>query len=258
MRFQLHIWRQEDSQSPGRMAAYSLDNVTPDMSFLEMLDALNEQLIAAGEEPVAFDHDCREGICGSCSLMINGEAHGPQTNTATCQLYMRHFADGTSITIEPWRALAFPVVRDLIVDRSALDRIIQAGGFISNHSGKKPEPNSNPVKPEIAELSLDAAACIGCGACVAACPNSSAMLFTAAKVAHLGLLPQGQPERYQRVQSMLERMQEEGFGACRNYGECEAQCPKGISIAFIGQLNRDYVRASLGRSQHSRGGMKAQ
>ena len=258
MKFQLHVWRQTDSQSPGRMAVYSLDGVTPDMSFLEMLDALNEQLIAAGEEPVSFDHDCREGICGSCGLMINGEAHGPQANTTTCQLYMRHFKDGSSIYIEPWRALAFPVVRDLIVNRSALDRMIQAGGFISNHSGPKPEPNSMPVEPAVAELSLDAAACIGCGACVAACPNGSAMLFAAAKVSHLGLLPQGQLERYQRVQSIIEQMQAEGFGACRNYSECEAQCPKGISIAFIGRLNRDFIRASLGRSQSSRGEMKPQ
>lgn len=258
MRLQLHIWRQADAQSPGRMVVYPLENVTPDMSFLEMLDALNERLIGAGEEPVAFDHDCREGICGSCSLMINGEAHGPESNTTTCQLYMRHFSDGASIYIEPWRSQAFPVIRDLIVDRSALDRMIQAGGFISNHSGPKPEPNTSPIEPDVAELSLDAAACIGCGACVAACPNGSAMLFAAAKLAHLGLLPQGQLERYERVQTMLDQMQEEGFGSCRNYGECEAQCPKGISIAFISQLNRDYLRANLSRSSLSRGKMKTQ
>ena len=258
MRLKLHIWRQADSQSPGRMVAYDLDNVTPDMSFLEMLDALNEKLIQAGDLPVAFEHDCREGICGSCSLVVNGEAHGPQPKTTTCQLYMRHFNDGVSIFIEPWRSAAFPVVRDLIVDRSAFDRIIQAGGYISNHSGPKPEPNSNPIEPEIAELALDASTCIGCGACVAACPNGSAMLFTAAKVAHLGLLPQGQPERFQRVTSMLQQMQDEGFGACRNYGECEAQCPKGISIAFIGRMNRDFVTANLRRAQNVRGEMKPQ
>jgi succinate dehydrogenase / fumarate reductase iron-sulfur subunit len=240
------------------MAVYALDGVTPDMSFLEMLDALNEQLTAGGDEPVAFDHDCREGICGTCSLMINGEAHGPQPMTTTCQLYMRHFADGSSIFIEPWRSAAFPVVRDLIVDRTSLDRIIQAGGYISNHSGPKPEPNTAPVEPAVAERSLDAASCIGCGACVAACPNGAAMLFTAAKVAHLGLLPQGQPERFLRVRSMVDRMQDEGFGSCRNYGECEAQCPKGISIAFIGQMNGDYVRALATRTKNQRGPMKPQ
>lgn len=252
----LHIWRQADSQAAGGFAVYSLDDVTPDMSFLEMLDALNERLIAAGEEPVAFDHDCREGICGACSLMINGEAHGPQHRTTTCQLYMRHFSDGAAIFIEPWRSSALPVVRDLIVDRSALDRIIQAGGYISNHSGPKPEPNSQPIEPGIAELSLDASSCIGCGACVAACPNGSAMLFVAAKAAHLGLLPQGQPERFQRVRSMLERMEGEGFGACRNYGECEAQCPKEISIAFISRLNRDFVSSHWRDTRGSRGAMK--
>jgi succinate dehydrogenase / fumarate reductase iron-sulfur subunit len=250
MRLKLHIWRQQDSLSPGRLVAYQLDGVSPEMSFLEMLDSLNEQLIAEGEEPVAFDHDCREGVCGTCSLVINGEAHGPQDKTTTCQLYMRQFTDGASIYIEPFRAAAFPVVRDLIVDRVSLDRIIQAGGFISNHSGPKPDPNANPIEPRVAERALDASSCIGCGACVAACPNGSAMLFTAAKVTHLGLLPQGQPERYLRVTSMLHQMQEEGFGSCRNYGECEAQCPKGISIACITRLNRDYITAAW--TSHSR------
>jgi len=193
-----------------------------------------------------------------CSLMINGQAHGPNALTTTCQLYMRHFSDGADIYIEPWRSAAFPVIRDLIVDRSALDRIIQAGGFISNHSGPKPEPNSSPVEPSVAELSLDAAACIGCGAFVAACPNGAAMLFTAAKVAHLGLLPQGQLERLERVRSMVDQMQSEGFGSCRNYGECEAQCPKGISISFISQMNRDYAVSHLSRSRHARGPMKPQ
>lgn len=258
MRFHLRIWRQPDAQSAGQMANFTLDGVTPDMSFLEMLDLLNEQLITAGEEPVAFDHDCREGICGACSLMINGQAHGPQALTTTCQLYMRHFEDGSTIIIEPWRSAAFPVIRDLIVDRSALDRIIQSGGYISNHSGPKPDPNANPIEPAVAELSLDAAACIGCGACVAACPNGAAMLFTAAKVAHLGLLPQGQPERLQRVRSMVARMDEEGFGSCRNYGECEAQCPKGISIAFISLMNRDFAQSQIRRTRHARGPMTSQ
>jgi succinate dehydrogenase / fumarate reductase iron-sulfur subunit len=224
---------------------YSVDDISPDTSFLEMMDILNEQLTAKGEDPIAFDSDCREGICGMCSMVINGQAHGPLPESATCQVYMRHFQDGDVITIEPFRAAAFPLVRDLIVDRSAFDRIMQAGGFISVHSGPKPDPNSVPIEPDTVELALDAASCIGCGACVAACPNASAMLYTAAKVSHLGLLPQGQPERYERVRNMVGQMEEEGFGACRNYGECEAQCPKGISIGFIGRMNRDYLRASL-------------
>ena len=258
MKLHLHIWRQKNRQDPGKMVTYQLDGVIGDMSFLEMMDLLNEQLTEQGDDPVAFDHDCREGVCGMCSMVINGQAHGPLPETTTCQLYMRHFNDGDHIYIEPWRAKAFPVMRDLVVDRTAFDRIIQAGGYISNHSGPKPEPNANPIAPEIAEQALDAAVCIGCGACVAACPNASATLFTAAKVSHLGLLPQGQSERYERVTSMIDQMQKEGFGACRNYGECEAQCPKGISISFISQMNRDYAKAALTDPVERRGEMKTQ
>ena len=258
MRITLHVWRQSSRNDQGQMVAYDLDGLSPDMSFLEMMDQLNEKLTAEGEEPVAFDHDCREGVCGMCSMVINGEAHGPKAETTTCQLYLRHFADGADVYVEPWRSKAFPVIRDLMVDRGAFDRIIQAGGYISNHSGPKPEPNSIPVQPEVAEQSLDAATCIGCGACVAACPNGSAMLFTAAKASHLGLLPQGQPERYERSKSMVDQMEAEGFGSCRNYAECEAQCPKGISIAFIGRLNRDYLKASLCEPIDRRGKMEAQ
>ena len=245
MKIVLHIWRQKKHSAPGRLVRYPLDDVSPDASFLEVLDQLNEQLVEKGEAPVAFDHDCREGICGMCSLVINGRPHGPQKGTTVCQLHMRQFKDGAELTVEPWRAKAFPIIRDLVVDRAAFDRIMQAGGFISLHSGPKPDPNSVPIEPETVELALDAASCIGCGACVAACPNASAMLYTAAKVSHLALLPQGQPERYERVRRMVTQMEQEGFGACRNYGVCEAQCPKGISIGFIGHLNRDYRRASL-------------
>ena len=258
MRLRLQVWRQKNNQDSGRFVKYDLDGVLEEMSFLEMIDLLNEQLTEQGEEPVAFDHDCREGVCGMCSMSINGQAHGPLPETTTCQLYMRHFNDGDEIYIEPWRAAAFPVVKDLIVDRSAFDRIIQSGGYISNHSGPKPEPNSIPIEPEVAEHALDAAVCIGCGACVAACPNASATLFTAAKVSHLGLLPQGKTEKYTRVVSMVGKMQEEGFGACRNYGECEAQCPKGISIGFISNMNRDYLRATLIEPIERRGEMKPQ
>jgi succinate dehydrogenase / fumarate reductase iron-sulfur subunit len=258
MKIRLHIWRQASREDKGRMESYDLDGVVPDMSFLEMMDHLNEKLIADGQAPVAFDHDCREGVCGMCSMVIDGQAHGPKQETTTCQLYMRHFDDGAEIYIEPWRAKAFPVIKDLVVDRSAFDRIIQAGGYISNHSGPKPEPNSIPIEPEVAEQSLDAATCIGCGACVAACPNGAAMLFTAAKVSHLGLLPQGQTERYDRVKAMVDQMEEEGFGSCRNYAECEAQCPKGISIAFIGRMNSDYLHASLVEPINRRGKMEAQ
>jgi len=258
MKLKLHIWRQSSNGDSGGLKSYDLDGVEPDMSFLEMLDLLNQKLELSGDEPVAFDHDCREGVCGSCGIVINGQAHGPLPETTTCQLYMRHFNDGDEIWIEPWRAAAFPVIRDLIVDRSAFDRIIQAGGYIPNHSGPKPEPNSMPIDPDVAETALDAACCIGCGACVAACPNASATLFTAAKVSHLGMLPQGQTERYDRVRAMVGKMQEESFGACRNYGECEAQCPKGISIAFIGRMNRDYAKASLVKPDQLSGDMKPQ
>ncbi|MEE2781703.1 MAG: succinate dehydrogenase/fumarate reductase iron-sulfur subunit [Planctomycetota bacterium] len=258
MKLHLRIWRQKDGSAPGHFGEYDLDDVRDDMSFLEMLDVLNEQLIDGGEEPVAFDSDCREGVCGMCSLVINGKAHGPLAGTTTCQLYMRHFNDGDVVTIEPWRSAAFPVLRDLIVDRSAFDRIMQSGGYVTLHSGPKPEPNSIPIEPEIAEQALDAATCIGCGACVAACPNGSAMLYTAAKVSHLGLLPQGQPERYGRVKKMVDQMDQEGFGACRNYAECEAQCPKEISINFISQMNRDYLKATLQEPVDRRSKMSSQ
>lgn len=258
MKFRIKVWRQADSNDRGGFESYTVDNISGDTSFLEMLDALNIQLTKEGGDPVAFDSDCREGVCGMCSMVIDGQAHGPQKATTTCQLYMRHFQDGAEITIEPWRATAFPVVRDLVVNRSAFDRIMQAGGYVTVHSGPKPEPNSIPIEPEVAEEALDAASCIGCGACVAACPNASAMLYTSAKVAHLGLLPQGDPERKQRVLSMVEQMEAEGFGSCRNYGECEAQCPKEISIKFIGMLNREYLQASLLDEANPRGKMAPQ
>jgi len=258
MRFKLKIWRQPDARSGGQFHTYDIDNVSPDSSFLEMMDLLNEQLNEGGGDPVAFDSDCREGVCGMCSLVVDSTAHGPLKATTICQLFMRHFTDGAEITIEPWRASAFPVVRDLVVDRSAFDRIMQAGGYISVHSGPKPEPNANPIEPAAAEESLDAATCIGCGACVAGCPNGAAMLYTAAKITHLGLLPQGQPERYTRVKNMVEQMDKEGFGSCRNYGECEAVCPKEISIKFIGRMNRDYLQAALCEEDNPRGKMLAQ
>lgn len=244
MKLTLHIWRQKHPEVPGQMVRYGLDNVSPDMSFLEMLDVLNEQLIREGQEPVAFDHDCREGICGSCSLMINGIAHGPEYATASCQLHMRSFADGDEIFIEPWRARAFPVKKDLVTDRSAFDRIIQAGGFVSANAGGAPDGNAQLIDKEHAEVAMDAAQCIGCGACVAACKNASAMLFVSAKVAHLSQLPQGQPERKKRVLKMIEQADKEGFGHCSNQYECEAACPKEISVRFIAQMNRDYLAAA--------------
>ena len=245
MQLSLHVWRQPGPTAEGRFIRYEVKDVSPDMSFLEVLDLLNEELVHQGETPIAFDHDCREGICGSCGMVINGRPHGPRRATTACQLHMRHFTDGQEIWIEPWRAHAFPVVKDLVVDRSAFDRIIQAGGFISVRTGSAPEANSLPVPKTAADLAMDAAACIGCGACVAACPNASAMLFVAAKVSHLGVLPQGQPERGRRVVSMVARMDAEGFGACTNHGECMAACPKEIRIDFIGRLNRDYLTAVI-------------
>jgi succinate dehydrogenase / fumarate reductase iron-sulfur subunit len=245
MNLTLHVWRQKNAKARGRFVTYEAKDVSPDMSFLEMLDVVNEGLVLKGEEPIAFDHDCREGICGMCGLVINGAAHGPRMRTTACQLHMRSFADGDAITIEPWRARAFPIVKDLVVDRGAFDRIIAAGGFITAATGSAPDGNAIPVAKEKAELAMDAAACIGCGACVAACPNASAMLFTAAKVAQLALLPQGQPERYLRVRRMVAQMDAEGFGSCTNHGECEAVCPKGISLENIARMNRDFIKASL-------------
>jgi succinate dehydrogenase / fumarate reductase iron-sulfur subunit len=229
------------------MKRYELNNVSPDMSFLEMLDVLNESLLERGEMPVAFEHDCREGICGSCGMMINGIAHGPEKLTTTCQLHMRKFSDGDEITIEPWRAQAFPVIKDLVVDRSSFDRIIASGGYVSVNTGGVPDANAIPIPKPNADRAFDAAACIGCGACVAACPNASAMLFTSAKVMHLGLLPQGQSERSQRVLNMVSTMDGEGFGGCTNHYECEAACPKGISVEYIAQMNCDMMRSSVAR-----------
>jgi succinate dehydrogenase / fumarate reductase, iron-sulfur subunit len=245
MRLTLHVWRQAGPAAPGRFARYDVADLTPDLSFLEMLDVLNEQLVARREEPIAFDHDCREGICGMCGMVINGRPHGPQRATTACQLHLRAFADGAELWIEPWRARAFPLIKDLVVDRSAFDRLIQAGGFISTRTGSAPEANTLLVPKRDADLAMDAAACIGCGACVAACPNASAMLFVAAKVSHLGLLPQGQPERATRVVNLVTAMDAAGFGACTNHGECMAACPKEISIDFIARLNRDYLAATL-------------
>jgi succinate dehydrogenase / fumarate reductase iron-sulfur subunit len=229
------------------MVAYDVTDISPDASFLEMLDVLNEQLILAGDDPIAFDHDCREGICGMCGMMINGVAHGPARVTTTCQLHMRHFADGDVIDVEPWRAAAFPVIKDLVVDRSAFDRIIQAGGYITAPTGTAPDAHALPVPKADADAAFEAATCIGCGACVAACPNGSAMLFTAAKVAHLGRLPQGQPERARRVVDMVDAQDAAGFGGCTNAGECTAVCPKGIPLTLIGRLNSDYRKSVLGR-----------
>lgn len=248
MKLKLRIWRQKDAATPGGFVDYELDDVIADMSFLEMLDVLNEKLTKQGEEPIAFDHDCREGICGMCSLTINGRPHGPVPACTTCQLHMREFVDGQTIVIEPFRAKAFPVIKDLVVDRGAFDRIIQAGGFISVSTGGAPDANAILVPKEDSDRAMDAAQCIGCGACVAACKNGSAVLFTAAKVSHLGLLPQGQPERYRRVLSMVERMDEEGFGACTNIGSCAAVCPKEIDLDFIARMNRDYLVATFKES----------
>ncbi len=245
MKLTLHIWRQKNRNTEGALVTYKMDDVSSDMSFLEMLDVLNEQLIAKGEEPVAFDHDCREGICGMCSLMISGIAHGPLKGTTTCQLHMRHFKDGDEITIEPWRARAFPVIRDLVTDRSAFDRILQAGGFTSVNTGTAPDGNAMLIGKEDADRAFDAAACIGCGACVAACKNGSAMLFVAAKVGHLAALPQGQPERARRVLKMIAQHDAEGFGNCTNTYDCGAVCPKEISVNFIAAMNREYVKATF-------------
>ena len=245
MNLTLKVWRQQDANARGQFVNYQVQNVTPDMSFLEMLDVLNEDLSSKGEPPVAFEHDCREGICGSCGFLINGVAHGGRRGTTVCQLSMRFFKDGDSLVLEPWRARAFPVLRDLLVDRSSFDRIIQAGGFISAPTGGAPDSNAILVPKEAAETAFDAAACIGCGACVAACPNASAMLFTSAKLTHLNSLPQGQPQRHQRSLDMVAAMSTELFGSCTNHGECEAVCPKKIPIEFIGRMNRDLLHATL-------------
>jgi succinate dehydrogenase / fumarate reductase iron-sulfur subunit len=245
MKFTLKIWRQANATARGQFVTYQVEGVSPDASFLEMLDVLNNDLVRMGEIPVEFDHDCREGICGSCGLVINGRPHGPGHACATCEVRMRSFADGTTISVEPWRAKPFPVIKDLVVDRTAMDRIMQAGGYVSVRTGGAPDANSIPVPKAAAEEAMDAAACIGCGACVAACKNGSAMLFVAAKVSQLALLPQGQAERKERVLRMIERMDAEGFGACSNTYACEAECPKQISVEHIARLNREYIRAGV-------------
>ena len=247
MQIHLKVWRQKGPQHPGRFENYTVPNANPHMSFLELLDVLNEQLIGEGKEPVEFDHDCREGICGSCGVVVNGQAHGPEQRTACCQLHMRAYKDGDTIVVEPWRAKAFPIIKDLVVDRTAFDRIIAAGGYVSVSTGGTPDANAIPIPKEDADLAMDYATCIGCGACVAACPNASASLFTAAKISQLALLPQGQTEREERVLNMVEKMAEEGFGDCSNHAECEAVCPKGISIQSIARMRREYVKASLSR-----------
>jgi succinate dehydrogenase / fumarate reductase, iron-sulfur subunit len=245
MNLNLKIWRQANTKETGQMQDYHIKGVSPDMSFLEMMDMLNEQLVNEGKDPVAFDHDCREGICGMCSLMINGQAHGPEDRTTTCQLHMRKFSDGDTVVIEPWRARAFPVMKDLMVDRSAFDKIIAAGGFVSVNTGNAPDGNAVPIPKENADLAMDAAACIGCAACVASCSNASAMLFVSAKISQLALLPQGEVEHNERVQNMVNTMDELGFGNCTNEAECEASCPKGISIGNIARMNRSYFAATL-------------
>lgn len=246
IKLHLKVWRQAGPNEKGSLQSYTLNDVSEHMSFLEMLDVLNEQIIQEGGEPVEFDNDCREGICGMCSLVINGVAHGPQKRTATCQLHMRHYNDGDTITIEPFRAKGFPVVRDLVVDRSSFDRIISAGGYVSMNAGNAPDGNAIPISKEKADLSMDAAACIGCGACVAACPNASAALFVGAKISQYSFLPQGEPERARRAVRMVEQMDEEGFGNCSNHGECEAVCPKGISITNIARMRREYLKGVIG------------
>ncbi len=245
MNLKLRVWRQPSAGQPGAFRDYEAKDVSPDESFLEMFDRLNERLIEQGEEPIAFEHDCREGICGACSMVIDGIPHGPERATTTCQLFMRHFRDGQTVVVEPWRAAAFPVLKDLVCDRGSFDRILQAGGFVSVATGNAPDANSVPIGKEAADAAMDAAQCIGCGACVAACKNASAMLFVAAKVSHLALLPQGQPERARRALGMVKAMDREGFGACTNYGECEAACPKSISVSYIARLNREYLRAQV-------------
>lgn len=252
MKLTLHVWRQAGPQDHGRFVTYPVEGIAPDMSFLETLDLLNEDLVHQGGEPVAFDHDCREGICGSCSIVINGVPHGPQQATTTCQLYMRQFSDGDEIWVEPWRARAFPVIRDLVVERGAFDRIMQAGGYISVNLGSAPEANAIPIATERADTAFQAASCTGCGACVAACPNASAMLFVAAKVSHLGLLPQGAPEQAHRVIAMVEAMDHEGFGSCSNHYECEAACPQSIPVRFIARMNRDFLRAATRSREFAR------
>jgi succinate dehydrogenase / fumarate reductase iron-sulfur subunit len=252
MKVTLNVWRQKDAKSKGGFVTYAAD-ADAEMSFLEMLDVVNEGLIQKGEEPIAFDHDCREGICGTCGFVINGRAHGPRERTTVCQLHMRSFKDGDTLTLEPWRASAFPVVKDLVVDRGAFDRIIAAGGFIASAIGGAQDANNIPIRKENADLSMDAAACIGCGACVAACPNAAAMLFVSAKIGHLAMLPQGQPERNERARAMVAKMDAEGFGTCTNHGECEAACPKAIRMEFIGRMNADYVKASLTAGRRAAG-----
>ncbi|MBP1643830.1 MAG: sdhB1 [Acidobacteria bacterium] len=242
MRLTLRVWRQAGPSAPGRLVTYELPDVSEHMSFLEMLDVLNERLTEKGEEPIAFDHDCREGICGTCGFMISGIAHGKMPATTVCQLHMRHFRDGEELVLEPWRSKAFPVLRDLVVDRGAFDRIIQAGGYVAVNTGTAQDANAIPVAKADADVAMDAASCIGCGACVAQCPNGAAQLFTAAKVSQLALLPQGQPERWQRVERMVAQLEREAFGSCTNYGECEAVCPKGVSLDFIAMMNRDWLR----------------
>lgn len=257
MKVTLRVWRQATPDAPGAFVTYQANDVSPEMSFLEMLDVVNEELTEKGEQPIAFDHDCREGICGTCGVMINGVAHGPEQATTTCQLHMRSFRDGDTLTVEPWRAKAFPVLRDLCVDRGAFDRIIASGGYVAVNTGSAPDGNAIPVAKPDAEAAMDAATCIGCGACVAACPNGSASLFTGAKIAHLGYLPQGQPERYRRALRMIAQMDLENFGSCTLFGECQAACPKSISIDVIARMNQDYWRASLFAREESSAGAGA-